>query len=100
MNEILERKKESLIRVYGQQSSGHETGLPERCFSRNAVDGSLIGVKRFEVGYYAHFLPVTDAEVDELNNAIGVNQRQRLAMECQSMVGYHEGQRKLLEVKQ
>lgn len=67
-----------------------ERGLPPKCFSRRNTDDLLIVLFRDELGYYLaeDMRVVSDAQVDELNDRIGVTRAQRLAMEGGSIFGF------------
>lgn len=64
-----------------------QRGLPEICYSR--VSGRLVMIIRDEDGYLAQPEVKSDAEVNEMNAALGISKAQRTAMEIGSSFGWN-----------
>jgi hypothetical protein len=64
--------------------------LPEMCFVKNDETGETVMVRAQVRGYFsAHKYVGKNADVDDLNQRIGVTKRQAAAMKVGSMFGFH-----------
>lgn len=64
-------------------------GLPEICFYRNKISNEITVLKRGIKGYFPYEHQDQDADIDNMNEEIGVTKAQSQAMYYGSLFGWH-----------